>query len=243
MESVQEGELIQLWRDRPSLGQTAWARLYALVLTALKSCNPRQLHEAGGSRDQHVQDFFVLKVFEAATWHSAPPYHQGALCAYFTNYLRDQLKSAAHRHESAIDDPELIASIPANDEAIDPSDALLFDSGLAESAVRDSARGFLASLEDWARVYLAVHACADEAEALSGIADRMQIASYHYKALQLGITRKKGEFYAGYEKTRIGHWLSTELQFEIQPENAREILLALKILCDEALKEYQRGIG
>lgn len=243
MNLSQEEELIQLWQGRPSLGQAAWNRLYGLVISLLKTCMPRELNELGGSREQYAQDFFVLKVFEAATWHSAAPYHRGALCSYFTNYLRDQLKSSIYRHETAIDDPEFIESIPANDEAWDDSAALLNESGLSEAVVRESACGFLASQEDWARLYLALHACPDEAEALSGIADRMRIASYHYKALQLGITRKKGELYAGYEQTRIGSWLVQELGLQVRPENAPEILLVLKILCDEALKSYQRENG
>jgi hypothetical protein len=57
--------------------------------------------------------------------------------------------------------------------------------------------------------YLQFHTCADEqdSEPVSAIAQRLAIgSSYHYKAKQLGITRKS-DTYKGYEKTKIGRWL------------------------------------
>ena len=59
------------------------------------------------------------------------------------------------------------------------------------------------------------------------------------KAKKLGITREKGACEAGYEKTRIGEWLTRALAIPLTAEHQEEILAALKILCLVSLSEWE----
>ena len=73
-----------------------------------------------------------------------------------------------------------------------------------------------------------------DGEPLNKLAERFSIASYHYKAGQLGITRKKGELHEGYEHTKIGSWLANTLRIGIVPENIDLVLDAFQALCTAA---------
>ena len=118
-----------------------------------------------------------------------------------------------------------------------PADGEFFDYGYTHQEVRQRAQIFLDQLDEIGRIYLALHACADAPEPLYKLAERLRIPSYHYRAHQLGITRKKGEFGDDYEATQIGQWLGQELGLELTANPA--VLTALKILCLESLQQYQ----
>jgi hypothetical protein len=121
------------------------------------------------------------------------------------------------------------------------ADNEFFDYGYSNQDVRERAKIFLNQLDETARIYLALHACADAPEPLYKIAERLRIPSYHYRAHQLGITRKKGEFGEDYETTQIGQWLTKELGLELKANP--EVLQALKILCFESLQQYPSNGG
>lgn len=240
-----ESALCQLWSNRAQLTQAQWAELYDHVVFGLSHmCRAPQLQSLGDTREEHIQQFFLVKAYEGDYSAGWVPYHFGALCDRFQQYLLDILKSPQHTRVSSLDDcgdddePNQLAQDMA---VLDQSEQLLFESGLSETTVRTSASDFLASLEKPDQIYLACHQCADqeESEPISKLAKRMQIASSHYRALKLGITRKKGEFEIGYEETSIGTWLTRHLGLQCTREYVQEILVALKILCDESLKRYR----
>ena len=103
-----------------------------------------------------------------------------------------------------------------------------------DRALLQSALSFFRSLTEIDQLYLALHACDADGEPLYKLADRFSIASYHYKAGQLGITRKKGELHEGYEHTKIGSWLANTLRIRIVPENIDLVLDAFQALCTAA---------
>ncbi len=102
--------------------------------------------------------------------------------------------------------------------------------------VKSSARHFLSKNQEWVNLYLSLHTCVDNQTLLplSKLAELHQIPSYHYRARELGITRKKGQFEEGYEKTILGKWLLS-LRINTKIENRGAIEVAFKILCFEAL--------
>lgn len=103
-----------------------------------------------------------------------------------------------------------------------------------DRALLQSALSFFRSLTEIDQLYLALHACDADGEPLYKLAERFSIASYHYKAGQLGITRKKGELHEGYEHTKIGSWLANTLRIRIVPENIDLVLDAFQALCTAA---------
>lgn len=234
MQTSTDKELSDFWGARPTLSESDWSRFYGVVARALSGCNPGLLYQLGLEKQSQVDDFFAAKIFSRSTWNAAAPYGIGGLCRYFSRFLTDQLRSADWRHQLNHVDLEEADNEAPTESTLGDFDEVLRQAGRTEAKLRESARVFLSTLED-SGVYLATNACDEHAEALSKTASRLGIASYHYKALQLGITRKKGEFYGGYNKTLIGSWLTRDLDIEIQPDNMREIFVALKILCDEAL--------
>lgn len=241
-----EAVLCRLWSNRARLSQAEWEDLYEHVSFGLRNmCRAPELNSLGDERDSYIAQYFLLKVFEEVSHHSSPPQHFGALCVYFRNFLKDIVKSAENRYMTPFDDPDDGEESPANRvpddcENRDETETLLREANLSETSVRLAAEAFLASLEVADQIYLACHSCADDedAEPLSSLAKRMEIASYHYRALKLGITRKKDEFEQGYEETKIGVWLTQQLGLQCTRSYVQEIFAALKILCDESLKKY-----
>lgn len=237
-----EVALRQLWGNRAQLSQAQWGELYDHVVFGLRyMCNTPQLLSLGDTREEYIQQFFMVKVYEGDYANPAVPAHFGALCHWFRNFLLDILKSAQHARENPLNDcdDDETQQVAEDMSLRDQMEQVLFESGLDEASVRKSASEFLASLEKADHLYLACHHCPDgKAEALSSLAQRMRIASYHDRALKLGITRKKGEFEKGYEKTHIGKWLTQSLGFQCTRDFIQEIFAGLKILCDESLKRY-----
>ncbi len=111
-----------------------------------------------------------------------------------------------------------------------------FYAGLKLKSVKSSARDFFFENKEWVNLYLSLNTCVDDKTQipLFKLAELHQIPSYHYRAKDLGITRKKGQFEEGYEKTILGKWLLS-LGLSTKIENRGAIEVAFKILCWEAL--------
>lgn len=96
----------------------------------------------------------------------------------------------------------------------------------------------------WIRLYLRCHFCPDDEEqtavALSTLARRHGIPSYHARAVKLGTTVPKQQDAAleSFRQSYRGQWLAS-LGIAVAPEYQLEMALALKILCLAALKEQE----
>jgi hypothetical protein len=230
--------LTPLWENRESLTEAEWEELYRLIFGILSRSNPSILRSLPEPKEHYIQDFFLLKVFEPAKHNSASPHGANELCSYFNNYLIDVYRSAGLRTTELVENYDEVERTceDARDYAA-PADGEFFDYGISHQDVHQRAQTFLVKLDEIGRIYLALHACADAPEPLYKLAQRLRIPSYHYRAHQLGITRKKGEFGEGYEDTQIGSWLTKQLGLDLSANPA--VLTALKILCLESLHQYQ----
>lgn len=239
-----DNHLTPLWERRDNLTEAEWEELYKLIFSILTRSNPSILRSLPESKEHYIQDFFLLKVFEPAKHASSSPRGANELCSYFNNFLIDVYRSASLRTTDLVEDWDEVerTCAEAGDHAA-PTDSEFFDYGISHQDVHQRAQGFLNQLDDVARIYLALHACADAPEPLYKLAERLRIPSYHYRAHQLGITRKKGEFGDDYASTQIGQWLEKGLGLELSANPA--VHTALKILCLESLQQYQekRSLG
>lgn len=235
--------LVALWSRRDGLSQDEWTELYQLIVSILKRSNPSILRSLPESKEHYIQDFFLHKVFEPAKHGSSCPHGENELCSYFNNYLIDVYRSPAVRTTDFVEDFDHVERCCEEAHVSDkPGSHDFFEYGFSQQDVHLQARKFLDNLDEVGRLYLALNACADVPEPLYKLAERMRIASHHYRAHILGITRKRGEFSKGYEKTQIGSWLNQKLGLEITP--SAEVFSALKILCFESLLMFQeQGVG
>lgn len=229
---------ISFWTDRGNLSAADWKSFYHLTHSFLAACPVRSFEAELGDRKALIDDFFHDKIFMSAGGGGPAPYAPGALCQYFRNYLVDRTRNAWDAHKVSVEDDSTVYE-GCGCDCSDDVDQVLADAGLEVSAVAEAARSFLKALEEPDRLYLALNTCADEAEALSNLAEKFRIASYHYRAKRLGITREKGQCETGYEKTRIGGWLQDVLGIGVSPDRREEILAALKILCLVSLSEWE----
>ena len=236
-----DNRLVQLWERRDELTEAEWEELYKLILSILKRSAPSILRSLPESKEHYIQDFFLLKVFEPAKHNSDSPRGANELCSYFKNYLIDVYRGASLRTTDYVEDYDEVerSCDNAHDDTV-PADGEFFDYGFSHQDVHQRANLFLNQLDDIGRIYLALHACADAPEPLYKLAARLNIPSYHYRAHQLGITRKKGEFGDDYESTLIGQWLAKVLGLELTANTA--VHTALKILCLESLQQYQHEL-
>ena len=234
-----DNRLTHLCDNRDDLTPAEWEELYRLIFSILNKSNPSILRSLPEAKEHYIQDFFLLKVFEPAKYNSNSPHGPNELCSYFNNYLIDVYRSAGLRTTDLVEDYDEVERTceDARDHAIH-ADGEFSDYGLSHQEVHSRAKGFLSELDEIGCIYLALHACADAPEPLYKLAERLRISSYHYRANQLGITRKKGEFSKGYESTKIGHWLSKVLGLDLSANPA--VHTALKILCLESLQQYHR---
>jgi hypothetical protein len=229
--------LIKLWKNRDELQVAEWDELYKLVCSILRKSYPSILQSLPESKENYIQDYFLHRVFEPAKRSSSCPYGANELCTYFHNYLIDVYRSASLRttdYVESYEDLEGYCGQPMREEA----DSEFFEYKLTHQEVQQRASAFLSRLDEIGRIYLALNVCADASEPLFKLAEQYRIPSYHYRAHQLGITRKKGEFAEGYELTLIGQWLSEDLGLELISSDTA-VLSALKILCLESLNQYQ----
>jgi hypothetical protein len=229
---------ILLWSARNDLDVAGWESLYRMTHQYLASCPARSFEPGLDDRKTLIDDFFHDKIFMSAGAGGQAPFGAGALCKYFRNYLVDRTRNAWDAHRISADDAGT-AYESCGCETEEDTDQVLAQIGLAVEKVAETAKTFLQALDESDRVYLALHTCADEAEALSALARRFRIASYHHRAKRLGITREKGEFDAGYEKTRIGTWLNQTLGIDLSAGHRKEILAAIKILCVVSLAQWE----
>jgi len=226
--------LTQLWQQRKGLNQAEWGLLFQFVSDVLKLCNCSELKSLPLDRSHYINDFFYKKVFLPSTklsFNENQLFSNRALVVFFCRYLRRVLNEPyAKRALPILDDNDFVAPDNLDDACI------LRDVGKSEEYVKSSAREFLLSCEEWVRLYLEFHTCAEQAEflPLKKLADVYKIPAYHYRARRLGISRKKGEFEKDYDKTILGQWL-VSLSINIDVENQDVILIAFKILCREVL--------
>lgn len=224
-------ELNDLWNRRDELTEKDWTRFYLCIGKAL-NVRPRELSALPNEQMQDLIDsFFAVKVFESSSRRQQEVnarFFQKA----FRNYLRDVLREQ-RRWVSLVDSAKQDEPHTLPDES-----SLLADMGLTSESVATSARDFLKNAEEWVRLYLTRHYCGDkdESEPLYKLARRFHVASYQYRARQLGIIRTRHELgdYPRYKKTLLGQWLIS-LGIDIAPENSGVILFVFKILCREAL--------
>ena len=240
-------ELVRLWQQRQALAPQQMGRLYTIVGDALAACHPPELQALGESRQELVAQFIYVKVLrldvdpddgeggepapKTRGSHSAPS-TAFALCAYFRRYLIDCTRASAFRRKLSlgdeVDDAQLDAQLGEHEDAED----CLAEHGLSSARVHEAARAFIAGLDAPERLLLC-EGFGKEA-ALSGVAARHAIASYHYRAGRLGLVHKREALPADYARTLIGGWLQGQLGLAIVAENMAAILQVFKILGAEA---------
>lgn len=181
-------------------------------------------------------------------------HYDNALKTFFRRYLIDRIEEITRREKYEIpmesennegddEDNEKLSLVDIKPAPPTEDDIqLLWEYRLTPQDVKDSAKKFIENTEKWVRLYLALHTCPDKDMQLPlGILAKIyHIPSYHHRARNLGITRKKGEFGTGYEKTLLGQWLiSLEQSLIIENQEVNEnqavIGVAFKYFCWEAL--------
>lgn len=100
----------------------------------------------------------------------------------------------------------------------------------------------LAEQSDWIRLYLRCYFCLEQedAVALSTLARKYSIPSYHHRAVKLGVTvpLRRDAALESFRASYRGQWLAS-LGISIDPDHLTEMSLALKILCLVALKSQE----
>ncbi len=233
----EEADLISLWAKRSELVTPEWNRLWNHLTKVLTQCRPAVLKQLPESHEDYIHSFILNKVFQDR--HTSPPLHSAAaLATFFKNYLIDVQRYEARRPVTYLNDEATLDHFSEGCDESPTPDAVSTQGDPVESShsnqLLKSAASFVNDLCHEDQIYLSLHACDDEGEALYKIAAKYNIASYHYKAGQLGITRKKGELPDGYEKTRIGAWMTKSLGLRIAAECIDEILDAFEALCGAA---------
>lgn len=242
-------ELGDLWSRRGNLSEKEWHRLYEIVWESLYPYRPAQLSSLPEDRAEYVQDFFRHKVFPSDALSDGKRIHVGALKGFYRNFLIDRIRAQVRDQQiyvySASEDE---ADFPAcNAQSQVPLDAsetdlliALREAGCPPERISESACAWLMRMEDWVSVYLGFHYCpdAETSEPLIRLAHRFGIASYHYKATQLGINwspDKSGSKGKRFEDTLLGKWVSEDIGLAVDGENYELMHAAFKILCHEAL--------
>ena len=237
-----DAELRDLWSRRRDLDEAGWTRLYAIAMTVLMNCKPRELAGLPEDRDVYIAEFFQDKVFRLDSLSRCD--HVGALRLYYQRYLRDLIRNrqarASHEvadgHDPAHESPPSLDGAPDTAASgLDPFVELV-EAGFAPTEVATSARAWLAASEEWVRLFVALSNCPDatRSEPLVHLAKRKGIKSQAYKAEKLGFNWRGGDL-DGFAGTLLGRWIVDSLGIELIPENSPLILGVLKILCFEAL--------
>jgi hypothetical protein len=235
-------ELRDLWARRQGLDESGWSRLYTIVMSTLMGYKPRELAGLHEDRDIYIQEFFQDKVFRSDSLSRCD--HVGALRLYYLNYLRDLIRSkqsrskweVADKHAADSDSPPSLDEAP--DIETDHGDLFteLEEAGFSPAKVAASAATWLATSDEWVRIFVAFSNCPDAAlsEPLRHLAKRKGIKSQATRADKLGFNWKKTDI-AGFANTLVGRWITESVGIELRPENSPLILGVLKILCFEAL--------
>jgi hypothetical protein len=247
---VLDERLGDLWYRRDTLTDAEWHELCQLVRRILSSVSYPHYSELQDLPEECIDMFCTDKVFWAAKQpqYQARRMHAGALIGdLYPHYLIDLIRAKKRHQEPLVTalpeapEQDSSASIEQLCGAVDERDHL-YELGLAPEQIRQAAQRFLETQEEWARLYLARHHCPDPKSAvpLSRLAEDYEIASYHYKARQLGIAFPKGGFgnYEDFAGTDLGQWV-TGLGVEVNSENQKAVDEVLQILCLAALNWYK----
>lgn len=234
--------LAELWGNRARLDEAGWGELYRIILQVLMRSRARELAALTQEREEYIHKFFLLKVFEPARHDSSPVRHAGALHEYFRRFLLDEIRGLKIRDTVPLDDAdhaeEDSVSTQPSGAHFGPHYPKAVECGFNEEEAFHSAQHFLRAAESWVVLYLSLHFCPDDDDAmpLSRLAQRYRIASYHYRAKQLGITARKGELPETYGETMLGGWLSTLTGEAFRSGMLGCYLTALGVLCALALQ-------
>jgi hypothetical protein len=233
--------LPDLWSRREMLDPAEWTELYQLVWRALAHAHVPELANLPMEREEYIQKFFLLKVFETTTFSNAAPHHSGALKAWFRRFLIDELRAWGYRKTDSLDGDEgghPEAQAVAAELHTHFPDPAADDCRQAEARAATQAAGFLATAEHWVRLYLALHFCPDAEDALplSVLARRYRVNAYHHRARKLGITLHRDSLTADYGDTLIGAWLVTVTGEPIHSSQMDCYRRALAILCLVAIR-------
>jgi hypothetical protein len=234
---LDEAELIALWAGRGSLSGEQWHRLWALICRVLNRCHPSVLQSLPDTKEDYISEFFLQKVLHTKDrqQHLASA---AALATFFQRYLIDVYRHRSVQSEIHVDDEATLdaLSTSGDDDCASETATLGHSPDVAASRTEllASALTFFQTLAYADQLYLALHACDGDGEPLSALAKRYQIASYHYKAGQLGITRRKDDLPATYDQTKIGRWLTKDLGLKMSAEFADDVTDAFESLCHAA---------
>jgi hypothetical protein len=233
LSASEEDELKELWGRRAELGDRHWIRLCELVCNVLRQCSPNELRGLPDHKEDYVQGFLVQKVLQTK-FNGGRLDSAAALCTFFARYLRSMLKSGAGKLDY-VDDEAALERMAENSEVESGCEWASIEDQIDFNRFLESAEHFWAELETEDQIYLSLHACDPEAEPLYAIAARYRIASHHYRAGRLGITRKKDELPSTFGKTRIGQWMTEKLHIAMTTESMGEVAQAFQALCAAAL--------
>lgn len=217
-----------------------------LVFKVLKQCHPSILSSLPDDKQDYITQFFLVKVYDAR-FSGGQLASANSLCTFFKNYLVDVQRHHAVRAMSTIDNEAMLDHL-ADGEGSSSEDnraceAMTPHAGAEMNELLEAATLFYESLETEDQIYLSMHSCDPDGEPLSKIAARYQISSYHYRAGQLGVTRKKGDLPPDYERTKIGHWMKDKLGLSMQGDAIQDILDAFMALCEAAIAMRESLLG
>lgn len=231
-------KIVDYWNRRgPGLSNEEWLEFYSLLVPVLMRTRLPPEFSAAGKRRDLVHTFFYDKVFlNAGTSKAGPLQNVHALHTYLKRFALDLLEPDP---ADGGGDGGPTAGLAAPPQQTDHT-RLLVEAGIDIGAAMHSADQFLKDLEPGERGCLQANSCVDpsQAEPISRIAERFKMGpGYHRKITALGITRTKGETYAGYETTKIGRWLCS-LGARLGPDWRAELAALLIVLC-ERVRVYQ----
>jgi hypothetical protein len=260
---VRDPELNDLWLRRPALSAEEWRCLYSLTVDILREFRPSELSSSSLREDKlvYVHQYFTDKVLRLVGVGGGM--HVNALRMYYRNYLidlfrkekrykaglaklilpRDAIRSGPMLAEDEADEITMTGALPGGgccaDFSEDERDTWVHDTGTTIESLQARADDWLTRQKAWVRDYLAFNFCPgeEEREALSKLATRRAISSYHYNAEKLGINwrGKKTAKGVSFENTMLGQWMQAELGLRIVREDSALVDISLKILCDRAL--------
>ena len=243
--AVSNTKLNELWHQRATLDNDQWLCLYRQVIHILNRCHFRELASLADEKEEYIQSFFLEKVLNKAPSPHQGEIHAGFIQTAFRYFLTDQLRHPSNRDRVYLDTPEdgafddaerldqMHQKASVDECATQTVEQMLEEHGLNTQQVHDSALQWLKAQETWAQLYLAIHFCPDPQDlppTLKSLADKHHVASYHYRARQLGITNKKSDLPSDFGKTAIGRW-AISLGVDITPENITVLHYLFKCLC------------
>ncbi len=241
--------ILDYWvRRRKGLSEAEWIDFYGLVTRLLMRTRLGPEYGDQALRLDLIQTFFNEKILcNALTSVTGPLENVHVLHGYLKNFARD----IARREDAYVPltDRQDLGDHGDGGECDDGSGVeqdvsrgqCLREAGIDPGEAVASAENFIRGLDDLEFAYLSENTCADkdEREPVSSIAARLRASSYHYRAKQLGVTRSKGETFAGYEQTKIGRWMRS-LGAVLAPDWQVEIGILLIVLCERVLSMARR---